>query len=313
MKRLEGIKQKPENNDNDSPEYISEVPSVRQQLESLASDETFSVEHAKLKQELASDPEYLTFAAAEAEIKELTAQSYTEESITVAQQLYKQLSELKSNLYSNVRYKDYAQSIERMYDFEYSAARAIDADSPEAKMLLASLGAEADMTDIDAAPFMNYKDNTAEAWQYVPDAAIKDYLSARPFMDTSHMRLDGNKIRIRSETKNDSFAIPASLFVSAASFESWTGRREGIGKAWSSLYGYGDTTSLNVMKHYASLETELPPVEFVNVYVQPDGRMFADNDAGDSHRIGAAFLRGDTSVKAENVNFVMLDRNILTD
>ena len=56
-----------------------------------------------------------------------------------------------------------------------------------------------------------------------------------------------------------------------------------------------------VMMQYASLNTPLPPVGEIRVFVQPNGVVFADNGSGDSHRIAAAYLRGDKSVKAESV------------
>ena len=294
-------------------EYGPDELSVRQQLESLANSEVLLNELEKSKQQMATDSELLALAATEHEIKVLRSRIYQEDSDVVIEQLIRQKRPLESDFYSNVRYGEYAWLKEQIYSIEHLRALRIDADSPEAKLLLATLSSEAGPSQSETAPFMNYHDNTSDAWQYVPDAAVKDYLEERLYVDTSRMMLDGNRVGIRGNSKNKLFNVPASLFVSAAGFESWKGRRQGVGKAWSSKYGHNETTSLNVMKHYASLETELPAVELVNVYVQPDGRMFADNDAGDSHRIGAAFLRGDTAVKAESINFVMLDHNILTD
>ncbi len=44
-------------------------------------------------------------------------------------------------------------------------------------------------------------------------------------------------------------------------------------------------SSLNVIKHYASLATEVPPVTVMRVLIQPDGKILCDNGEGDSHRI----------------------------
>lgn len=292
-----------------TPEQLPEIPSVRQQLESLVSDEAFSDEAARLQQELANDPQADTLAATEIKIDELRAQSLQATNRAAIKQLRNEQLELESD----ERYVEYKRLKKQIKDLEkpQDRTRTIDSDSPEAELLLAALHSEADMTQADTSPFMSYKDNTAETWQYVPDAAVRDYLESRLFVDLDRTHLEGNRINIRNDGKSGPFAIPASLFVSASGFESWAGRRDGIDQPWHSMYGADSMRSIDVMKHYASLETEIPPVSEVNVFVQPDGHMFADNNE-DSHRIGAAFLRGDTVVKAEKVNFVMLDRNVLT-
>lgn len=312
MERPEGIKQKPENNDNSSPEYISEFPSVRQQLESLASDEALLSELANLQYELANDSDYLMFPETETEIDRLKAELRETESTTRAFQLGRQIRDLEKGLQSNPKYIHYVHSRETAKILEQSPTRLVYENSPEAVLLLGALQSEIGVNPLnDQAPFMDYNSNTAEAWKYVPEAAIKDYLDSFHFINDK-MRLEGNMVLLRNDQHGDPFAIPTSLFASAPGFESWSGRSDANGKGWNSDYGLGVGSSIDVMKHYASLPTELPPVDLVSVYVQPDGRMFAKNNEG-SHRIGAAFLRGDTSVKADDVNFVMLDRNILTD
>jgi hypothetical protein len=303
MERPEGIKQKPENNDSTSPEYISELPSVRQQLESLASDEAFSNEAARLQQELTNDPQADMLAVTEIKIDELRAQSLQATNSAAIKQLRNQQLELQSD----ERYVEYKRLKKQISDLEKPSERTriLDSSSLEAELLFAALNNEADMTQVVTAPFMNYKDNTAEAWQYVPDAAVKDYLESRLMISSDYMRLDGNRISIRSDEESGPFAIPTSLFVSADGFESWAGRGEGINQVQQSTYGTESMSSINVMKHYASLETEIPPIGQVKVFVQPDGRMFATNDA-DSHRIGAALLRVDTTIHADSVDFVMI-------
>ena len=312
MERPEGIKQKPENNDNNSPEYISELPSVRQQLESLASDEALSSELANLQYDLANDPDYLMFPAIETEIDQLGAELRETESTTRAFQVRTQIRDLEKDLQSNSKYINYIHSKETAKILQQSPTRLVYENSPEAKLLLGALQSETGINPLnDQAPFMDYKSNTTEAWKYVPDEAVKDYLDGFHFMN-DNMRLEGNKVLLRNDRNNDPFTVPTSLFASAPGFESWSGRSDANGKGWNSDYGLGVASSIDVMKHYASLPTELPAVELVNVFVRPDGRMFARNYEG-SHRVGAAFLRGDTTVKAENVNFVMLERNILND
>jgi hypothetical protein len=298
------------NDMNPTPEQLSEIPSVRQQLESLASDDAFSDEAARLRQELANDPQAEMLAATEVQINELRTQSLQATNSAAIKQLRNQQLALESD----ERYIEYKRLKKQIEDLEkpQDRIRVIDSDSPEAELLLTALRSEADMTQAETAPFMNYKDNTEEAWQYVPDAAVRDYLESRLIVNSDYMRLDGNRISIHTDEKNGPFPVPTSLFISADGFESWAGRGEGVDQVWHSIYGAETTSSINVMKHYASLETEIPPVEKVKVFVQPDGHMFASNDA-DSHRIGAAILRGDAVVKAENVDFVMLDHNMPID
>ena len=312
MDRREGTTQKTENNDNHSSEYIVELPSVREQLESLVSDEALSSELAHLEDDLANDPEYLLFAAMETEIKQIHEQLRQEENSATAIQLGRRLRELKRDLSSNPRYIEYRRALNGVDSLQHSSVRLIYADSPETKVLLDALQSEPGINPLnDQAPFVDYQSNTSEAWKYVPNEAIKDYLDSFHFMNEK-MRLDGDKLSLKGDRAGDSFAIPLSLFVSAPTFTSWSGRNDANGKGWNSLDGSGVASSMDVIKHYASLPTELPPLESINIYVQPDGRPFvADSDG--SHRTAAAFLRGDTTIKAGSVNFVMLDSNILTD
>ena len=312
MERPEGIKQKPENNDNNSPEYISELPSVRQQLESLASDEALSSELANLQYELANDSDYLMFPETETEIDHLKAELRETESTTRAFQLRRQIRDLEKGLQSNPKYIHYVHSKVIVKTLEQSPKRPVYADSPEGGLLINALQSETGINPLnDQAPFMDYNSNTAEAWKYVPEAAIKDYLDSFHFINDK-MRLEGNMVLLRNDQHSDPFVIPTSLFASAPGFESWSGRDDANGKVWNSPYGSDVSSSIDVMRHYASLPTELPPLESINIYVQPDGRLFVA-DSGGSHRTAAAFLRGDTTIKSKSVDFVMLDHNILAD
>jgi hypothetical protein len=311
MERREGTTQKPENNDNYGSEYIAEFPSVREQIESLVSDEALSDELAHLKDDLANDPEYLLFAATETEIKQIHEQLRQEENSAMALQLGRRMRELNRDLSSNPRYVEYRRALDGVDSLQHSSARLIYAHSPETELLLGALQSEPGINPLnDQAPFVDYKLNTSEVWKYVPNEAIKDYLDSFNFIDEK-MRLEGKSVLLKGDRAGDSFAIPSSLFASMPGFKSWSGRNDTNSKGWNSDYGSDVANSIDVMKHYASLPTELPSLDLVNVYVQPDGRIFAKNHSDGSHRIGAAFLRGDKTVKTYDVNFVMLERNIL--
>jgi hypothetical protein len=161
------------------------------------------------------------------------------------------------------------------------------------------------------APFSDYANNTAESWAYVTDQQIRDFLSSKEFFDTSHIQDDvtGHGIYITSET-GDEIKIPAEMFVYAKGFSSWLGRNDGEGAKFNSK-SQSPSTSLEVIKHYAGAPSGLPPVSHVQIYIQPDGRVFADNDGGDSHRLAAAILRGKEQVLAKSISIRVLDKNVM--
>jgi hypothetical protein len=49
------------------------------------------------------------------------------------------------------------------------------------------------------------------------------------------------------------------------------------------------------------------------IYIQPDGLAYAQNIGDASHRIGAAILRGDETVKATELKIVLLKENHFSD
>lgn len=169
------------------------------------------------------------------------------------------------------------------------------------------------------APFADYQANTNKAWKYVPHHDTVDYLKQRRFIDTtfSDHRAHAQKYIISS---TQGIPVKSDLLVYAAGFDSWLGRgHEGRGeKGTSSLYSkYPPVdpsrrdTSLDTIKHYASLPSDLPPVGFIQIWLRPDGKAFADNANGDSHRIAAGILRGDEFIYADHVSIGFLKENTL--
>jgi hypothetical protein len=178
----------------------------------------------------------------------------------------------------------------------------------------------------EGAPFKDYQDNTDRVWKYADDKSIRDYLLAKVFLDDQTLsRLHLNNAKSVTTITNDVsatsryFDVPTNLIVSAAGFGSWAGRddslgNQGMGEIMSiSLPGFLSTTkrslSLQAIKAYASYPTELPPVTEMAVYIQPNGLAYAGNGSGDSHRISAAILRGQQTVKATNLSTVLLKDN----
>lgn len=188
--------------------------------------------------------------------------------------------------------------------------RRVGGESAEAQALFGIL-ADAHRPVADQnAPFANYKDNNESSWQYVEDSAVRDHLASRRFIDTHTFGFDCNSVTIE-KTPGKPYEVPLSAVVSAAGFDSWEGRDPRHGKNWSSSYGSGGMKSLAVIKHYAGLETEIPPVNTMHVYIQPDGQIFCDNGSGDSHRIAAAMLRGQDTIQADKLEFVLLKDNLV--
>lgn len=120
-----------------------------------------------------------------------------------------------------------------------------------------------------------------------------DYLSS--FSSESDRK--GNTIRIELP-KDCVVEIPLGMFVSAESFESWKGRPEGILKDRRS--------SQEVISDYAERQSTPPPLDDVNGYLLPDGRIyFKSNNA---HRTAAAIKRGDSHVAfSGTMNLSVLD------
>lgn len=190
----------------------------------------------------------------------------------------------------------------------------LGADESEAQALIGLLGeagsGAGDDPGQEEAPFAHYKDNTTEQWKYVSDEDVRSYLSAKPFRDVSGHGISSKRITVEAR-KGAPLEVPTNLMMYAEGFTSWQGRGEGHEQTAKSEYGQETMSSLDVIRHYAGLSTEIPPVDEIRVYVQPDGKVFCDNNTGDSHRIAAAMLRGQQSIKADNITFISLNKNVL--
>lgn len=203
----------------------------------------------------------------------------------------------------------YAMAVDTK-EFAERGRRRVAGDSPEAEELVGLLKQVPQMIPDKNAPFAEYKNNNETAWQYVEDASVRKYLASRQFIDTSIFGYGNGSVTL-DKVEGKPYEVPLSAVVSAAGFDSWEGRNPRQYKSWNSKYGGGDMKSLAVIKHYAGLETELPPVGKMNVYVQPDGQVFCDNNSGDSHRIAAAILRGQDTIKADELEFILLEKNLV--
>jgi len=175
---------------------------------------------------------------------------------------------------------------------------------------------------LEGAPFRNYKENSDRAWAYVSDSEVRDYLKQFYFLSSRALdrAIHGMKDEsVKIWAREDPIDIPIKVMINAAGFNSWLGRGSWLGiddgkgdKMMRSEYIDGEVmSSIDTMKHYASLKTELPPISLVTLYKQPDGLIFGTNGSGDSHRIGAAMLRGNELIRAEILELITLKENVL--
>jgi hypothetical protein len=168
-------------------------------------------------------------------------------------------------------------------------------------------------------PLADYGQNDSESWRYAPEEDIKNYLLQRRFIDTDRVRpfVERNSLCIKKGPGDEPLEVPLDLIVYVEGFDSWLGRgKEGrSGKRieegpYSGLYDRSPA-SLNTIKHYASLPTEIPPIDDVRLFIQPDGTIIGDNFQGDSHRVAAAALRGDTTIKTDAISIYCLSENVI--
>jgi len=167
--------------------------------------------------------------------------------------------------------------------------------------------------DRSKAPFRDYLENTPEQWKYVRADEVESYLNGKRFFNTGSIasRHLTRVFEVIAPNRSQFIKVPLDLVVNAKGFKSWKGRGEISSKSWYSIYGNGESNSIDVIQHYAGLSTDLPPVTTMLMFIQPDGKVFFDNSSGDSHRISAAILRGNEFIETSEVYAYMLSENYL--
>ena len=282
-------------------------------MNELCSDNALSDHYADLVSDVELIADRDTFDSLEKEIEDLRAKANLTEQYSELKQINQAKNAIQERLLYDEDYRRYRSLKNRIDTLTQLNKREILSTDPVRETLLQGLSTAVGVNSADrVAPFANFQENTSDKWQYVPDQAVKDYLDEMYFMDLHGFYPDGNKLAVHAADGED-ILVPLSLLVNAAGFSSWQGRGEGAGMTWQSAeYGNGGYTSIDAIKHYAALPTEVPPVDTINVYIQPNGCMFADNNSGDSHRVSAAFLKGQQQISAKSVNFVQLSDNYLS-
>jgi 2-polyprenyl-6-methoxyphenol hydroxylase-like FAD-dependent oxidoreductase len=161
------------------------------------------------------------------------------------------------------------------------------------------------------APFANYRENNDLLWQNVSDKEVISYLKNRVFVQINRERPEPDLV-IDTNEDDEGIMIPLDNVVGAQGFNSWTGwsvEGAGLKDLEGQPFGIGALSSLNAMKMYAGMPSELPPVSEMEMYIQPDGMVLFY--AGDAHRTGAAILRGYEHVRAEKLKVYYLDYHLV--
>jgi len=154
------------------------------------------------------------------------------------------------------------------------------------------------------------------------DEEKEEYLDSRLIKNTEFLGRASNRsgygVNIKAD-KDKPIDVPLGLVVNVQGFESWLGRGSRGSEVMDRRLDIDGTshakrvqmTSFDLIKHYAGLKTQIPPVGEMRIFVQPDGKVIADNGSGDSHRLAAAVLKGQPSIPAESVQVYLLKENFI--
>jgi hypothetical protein len=127
-------------------------------------------------------------------------------------------------------------------------------------------------------------------------------LTRPTFLDTSQFsnRQKGD-LSVTLQRSSDPIELPVANFVYANQFKNWdTGRGD----------YKGDVQSSKVIKDHARRRTEAPPIGIVLAEVQPNGLVLFSSIQDGAHRVAAAHLKHDPTIK---VGGEILVRRLPTD
>jgi len=289
----------------------SDTAESYQIVELLTSDVVFDQATAALRSTLQSDPE---LAALDDIENQLIALGPARDFAGVAPR--KALGEIQEATPPETM-KKYRKLKEQLDLLDQLHTRVVDAESIEAEVIRALIEDAPQLQSevLSPAPFADYKENDGTQWAFAADSSIREYLAKRQYehlWSPPKSSQENNRIRIDA-FQDGGIDFPLDLIADLSGFASLTG--DGEYKRIEGEYEIGynaSMPSIDAMKHYASLPTEIPPVHNIVVYVQPNGVMFAGNGEGDSHRIGAAILRGQKTIKANNITIVPIHEYIIS-
>ena len=100
-----------------------------------------------------------------------------------------------------------------------------------------------------------------------------------------------------------SVPLPVDKFTYAPEFTNWQDGR---------VDAKNGRPSASVIAKYARMRGDTAaPIQHVVVYMQPDGKVFCGLVGDGAHRLAAAKRRGDSSIRARDVLFARVEKNIV--
>jgi hypothetical protein len=189
---------------------------------------------------------------------------------------------------------------------------AIPSDDPLAEELLSRLNNSPRLnTDWEDIRHVVAK-HVHNGWAKEPSDLVSKMLEQRYFLDTQPInRTEKPKIKIKAANSETPIEIPVDLIVGAQGFASWAGRSEHHLKHLVHDGLSQNVPSLDAIKYFASLDTPAPPVKDMEMYLQPNGKVFLSNHHDGSHRIAAAILRGDKTLPTYNISIHSLETDYI--
>jgi hypothetical protein len=127
-----------------------------------------------------------------------------------------------------------------------------------------------------------FEPDTQSLVESVVSAAHTDDSGFMP-VDTFRAMIDTTQSGIDIDAKEDPITVPLASIVTAVGFISWE-------KGKGEHYKKEGTTSAELIKKYAALPTEIPPVESATALILLDGSVIIMSREG--HRVAAAKLKG---------------------
>ncbi len=295
------------------PETLSKLDMYKF-VDSFLSDEEFAAELQALEMQLAA-PELEQQVRIDQEIKARYAEFGKHDDYLKDRRLSNEIAALRTeaegDMEAHIRFTTLSERKRYLTDFKQ---RRIDPNSREARLLVDAITQASHEQGGELPgnpPFAEYYENTGEAWAYVSRADARSFLATKEFMEVQFKGDWRSGYIVIKPGDKTTLAVPANIFINAAGFDSWLGRH-GTGKYYGSTqYGWKEGSSMEAMKHYAGLPSDLPPIHEAVIYVQPNGKIFASNGEGDSHRIGAALLRGKDNIQAESLRIMKANYNYI--
>ncbi len=144
-----------------------------------------------------------------------------------------------------------------------------------------------------------------------PRDEAKNSLQKRFFLSTAQLKLGEPAAVVKSHDAAHPINVPTRLVVDAQSFMSWAGRGPGVNKTISTDEGYKTLPSLDVMRLYATKNTTPPPIKEMDMFIQPNGKVFFSSGKDGAHRTGAAILSGRQNIDAYSLRVWPVPEDIL--